>query len=205
MKAGVIINVVVRLAIIVLAIGGLYAAHQQVQVLRLERATALVELEKTPDRLLEVAAQQADLDKHAFDIQRIDKYLITRENVVDVVSQIEQEGQVQGLTVQVPTIEEVIAAADGEKKVERANATVSDIEMNVSVDGDPDDIIVFAHRIEHLPYLISLQYMSLGNKGQPVSQGANSAVPLENKGVGEEVVPAAHAEFTFTLSVKKES
>lgn len=190
----------VKSLIVIGVVVALYLSHGYVLHTRNERARALAQLEDVPNKALEATAQQTDLARYGFDVQRIEKMLITREDIVTVVSSIEQEGLRQGLVVQVPTIGE-IQQVDEEGKATEEKGPVVDVKINISVDGSPEKIVAFVHSVEHLPYLLYLDSLSLMNKATVGGQ-VGALVSPEQQGDTVEAPPSAHGEATIILSVK---
>ena len=184
--------------LIVVGIGvGLYVAHVQVVELKNKQAEDVARLERVPQLELEIANQQADFDKRAFDITRIQDLLIGRNDIPSVVASIEQEGASQGVSVTVPEITE-IQQVDAKGKVLPPSGPTQDIGIKVSAQGDPDAIITFVHLIEHLPHLLYVESLTMQYK--PPDPEANPAP----EGIIPRPVAAAQINLVLTVERNQE-
>lgn len=184
----------VRVLVLMVLGVGIFMAHRSTIALKQQRSEVLQQLERSPSRVLEAAAQQADLARHNLDISRIKNYLIARSDIAGFVAAVESEGKRRSLTVQVPEIKEVLDKAAG---------STADVTVHVSVDGSPEQIVAFAHSLENLPYVVVLDTWLLS--GESVVAGQNAVLQQQSR--QEPNQPPAfseHSEFTFILSLRSD-
>lgn len=182
----------VRTLVLVALIGGLYVAHSNVVSMRNQYRSTIQQLDEAPKHALESASRSAELSRRELDIKRVEKLLVDRENVADLIGVIESEAEKNAIEANVPQINEI----------EDSKGVVEDIELRVSADGFPANLIAFAHSVENLAYIITLKDFSLTTRSSTVPQNAARA-PAGSNQVTE--ITSGHVEFTILLGVKKQT
>ncbi|MGH9858347.1 MAG: hypothetical protein ACRD4B_10930, partial [Acidobacteriota bacterium] len=78
--------------------------------------------------------------------------IVSRQEVGDVVSFIEQEGVRQGISARVSDIEEEQQLDQFGNQI-AASGPLVDVRLTIMADGPPENLVSFLHSMEHMPYL----------------------------------------------------
>ena len=92
--------------VIVGLLGGTVFAWRWLLSQRASLRTQELSLQKLPEAAARTSAVQTELNKHRFDIQRVQSFLVTKDQVGMVVAEIEAAGLAESVQVGVPAVEE---------------------------------------------------------------------------------------------------
>lgn len=139
-------------ATVVVALAGTAWAWQAVNEARGELARREQELLQLPEVEAKTLATQTDIAKRQLDIQRIEAFLLTKDQLAGMVGEIVAAGAVRGVRVEVPTVEEK-PILDDSGKVKPPRGPAYEVRLKITATGKPKDLVGFLYELEHLQRL----------------------------------------------------
>ncbi len=185
--------------VFLVVLGALWFGLSYVRDLQKKVAVERENLERRPSAIVELADARVEYQKHISDLAGIQSYAISRSQVSDIISAIEREASVDKLTVQIPAIEEVVQLD------EQGNPIVSTtglqkVRVRIAGYGDMESLLQFLHRVEHLPYLVSLEAWSVEKSGAN-SAASDSAQIIDDDLLRNEETVQATSEMQAELII----
>lgn len=117
-------------------------------------------LQKLPEAAARGDAVASELNKRRFDIQRVQSFLVTKDQVGAVVAEIEAAGTAMNVEVNVPAVEEK-QQFNAEGQPVAATGPLYEVRLKVVATGKPAQLLAFLHVIEHLQRLVYLESFRL--------------------------------------------
>ena len=167
---------IIKGSVLVLVIAGLVFAHSRVSALAALVIERRAELDQKPDEELRAATLRSELSRRAFDLNRIRTYVVPRDQIIDVVSAIEAEGQRFGVTVQVPDIQEEPVFDEAGNPI-APPGPLQDVQAKIIAVGPPDRLVAFLHSMDHLPYILRVTRWNLSLDRSALSSSSSISVP----------------------------
>jgi len=182
-------------------LAGWWLVHQMVAGLGQQVAEQRLALEQSPQEESYQASLRSELGRRSFDIERIRKYVLRRDKIVDVVAAIEEEGKRYGVVVEVPDIAEELELGEGGVLVE-PTGPLQDVRMRVEAWGEPSTVISWLHGVEHLPYLLYIRSWDL-KTGKAVPARGVTAPTAAGRGEAAPVY-TGYVDMAVIVSMEKE-
>lgn len=130
-------------------------------------------LEQLPETAARHGAGQAELEKRRFDIERVQSFLVTKDQIGMVVTEIEQAGAAAGVEVSVPAVEEKQEVdADGNPVV--ASGPLYQVRLKIVATGRPAKLLAFLHAIEHIQRLVYFESFRLDGSDETARNQARA-------------------------------
>lgn len=101
-----------------------------------------------PQELSQRTQLARDIEKHRHDLDRLQGYIITRDDLAGFIGSLEDLGKTNKISVQVINVQEQADAPAGESMVP--------VTLTVEAFGNPKDLLGYLYRLEHVPYLSSV-------------------------------------------------
>lgn len=147
---------------------------------------ARARLDALPEAQARAVALESDIAKRQLDIQRVEAFLISQEQLGGVVSDIEAIGAARGLTVTVPAVEEKQFVDENGNVIERKGPLL-EVRLKVVAVGNPKQLLAFLHEIEHAQRLTYLESFRLD---AAEATGRNQAAAFQKEGRAGQQLPA---------------
>lgn len=145
--------------------------------------------EATLEQLPEISARQgvaqAELDKRVLDIQRIQSFLVTKDQIGTVVAELEGAAGETGVEMTVPAVEEKEMVDDKGKPV--LSGPVYEVRLKIVATGRPAALVRFLHAAEHIQRLVYLESFRLDGSDET---SRNQARQLRRATVAPDERPA---------------
>lgn len=139
---------------------------------------AVLALEEELARLPEVASREGalktEIEKRALDVQRIKAFIVGKEQLAQVVSEIENVGRGVGVTVSIPTVEEK-QVLDENGNIVPASGPLLDVRLKIVAVSNPKRLLSFLHAIEHMQRLTYFESWRL-DAGEATARNQASAL-----------------------------
>lgn len=183
---------VLRVLLLLVVLGGVCYARIQVKGVWQYNREQYGRLEQLPQRLMHASLLQVELDEYERDVERLRRYIVASEELIEVVADIESEGIKYNIDVHVSDLQKELVLDEKSGKLVEPNGPLQDVRVHVTVSGSPEDIVAFLHGMEHLPYLLRVVSWKVGvdqavGGGVFAGQapGVDSEEALESTGYGE--------------------
>lgn len=163
-----------------------------------KRAAVLVleeELVRLPAVTVREGALKAEIEKRALDVQRIRAFIVGKEQLAQVVSEIENIGRDVGITVSIPTVEEK-EVLDENGNVVPPSGPLLDVRLKIVAIGNPKRLLSFLHTIEHMQ---RLTYFESWRLDASEATARNQATALQRG--GEDIPLSERALLTADMIV----
>lgn len=117
-------------------------------------------LEQLPEITARQLAAQSELDKRVFDVQRVNGFLVAKDQIGAVVSEIEAAAREAGVEMTVPAVEEK-EQVDETGKVVPLSGPLFEVRLKIVATGTPAALLRFLHAAEHIQRLVYLESFRL--------------------------------------------
>ncbi len=105
-----------------------------------------------PQTEARTAAVASELAKRQLDVQRIEAFLVRKDQLGDVVSEIEAAGAARGLSVSVPAVEEK-PNLDEQGNEQPPSGPLYEVRLKLTARGSAKELLRFLHDLEHMQRL----------------------------------------------------
>lgn len=189
---------IARLALEILLVislaAGIVWLWRGLQELKFSVWKAQEQLNEIPVEEARTAAVENELAKRALDIERVRAFLVTREQIGDVVGEIESIARQYSVNVVVPEIEEVQKFDESGNPVE-PSGPVRDVRLNLVATGHPKQLVQFLHAVEHMSRILYLEAWRL-DADLAAAARSSSVIPAS---AGQAVILTADVILGVTL------
>lgn len=114
---------------------------------------AAQERERVPEVAARQAALEAEVEKRARDVERVEAFIITKEQLARLVGEIEDVGRELSVQVSIPTVEEKQLLNDQGAPTPPTGPLV-DVRLKIVAVGSPKKLLSFLHALEHMQKLV---------------------------------------------------
>lgn len=152
-----------------------------------------------PSQQLSVVSLQSELNRRQEDLRRLRQYLISRDGLDGFVSRLEAEAKRTQVELVIPTVAE---------RADDAIGTLLDVEFRLTASGQPEQLLQFVHRVELLPYLLSLESWSIKTDVATLPAGSLiNAIGLDQAAAPSTppVQPTGQLEALVILAITRQS
>lgn len=151
---------IIRLLLVLALLTGAGYGWQFVQGKRNEVIASRLTLERRPALRSHYASQEAELRRRQDEITQIQSLVISRDNVGQVVGEIERTAGSAGATLQIPKVEEKFVQDEKGQPILPAGP-LFDVRIKLVANGQPKQLLNLLYAIEHMPYLLYLESWDL--------------------------------------------
>lgn len=186
---------IVRFLILAVLVGAAVAVHLQVSKWRVAVTMKQEQLRQAPVQDLAAASLRADLRRKQEDVSQVLTFVPTRDDMVGVVTSVEEEGKRRGLETAVVDIKEQakVDGAEGE-----ADNSLQHVELHVVASGDPSGLMEFLYAVEHLPYMLYGNNWRLSVSGTQIATRGTGGIAQVEESIPA-VAPDVSGKLTLTL------
>lgn len=110
------------------------------------------QLRQLPETQARGAVLKSEVAKRQLDVQRIEAFLVQKDQLGDVVSEIEAAGVARGLSVRVPAVEEK-PNLDEQGNEQPSSGPLLEVRLKITAAGQAKELLRFLHDIEHMQRL----------------------------------------------------
>lgn len=160
------------------ATGGTFWAWQWLLEARGQLHRQEVLLAQVPEVKARQVAARAELDKRAFDIERVSGFLVTKDQIGTVVSEIEAAATAAGVEVSVPAVEEK-EVLDEAGNIVPPSGPLFEVRLKVVATGRPAALLTFLHAMEHIHRLVYFESFRLDGSDETSRNQARQARQAE--------------------------
>lgn len=175
-----------------LAVAALVLGWQKVQALRSQVFTLQHEQSALPETHLKEVGLAAELKKRAFDIERIQSLIVSREELGRVVSALEEQAKAKGIELTVPDVAER-SVVDEKGDLVAAEGPLLDVEIKAVGFGSPENLLRWLHAAEYLPFLLHAESAQLDADSKTIPKSAEGKI---------ESLKSSRLDVTFVVVVK---
>lgn len=154
-------------------------------------------LEMRPEEQVLFASVQSEISRRGDDVASVESLIVERNQLGDVVGQIEGAAQDAGVLVALPEVEEKAVFNEHGNEVE-PSGPIQEVRIAIVATGSPRDLLEFLYQLEHLPYLVTLDDWRLDTQ-KKVAQNQFVNAPSERFEEGE--TPQASAVLDVNMAV----
>lgn len=170
---------------------------QTVGNIRREAARQEQRLAQLPAAQARAAVIQAEVAKRQADVARIEAFVVPKDQLAYVVSDIEVLGRTRGIAVSVPAVEEKIDLDEQGREI-AARGPIAKVRLKISATGAAKELIHFLHDLEHMQRLTYLESWRLDASEKTARSQA--AVRADTNST-----PVALLLADFVVAVKREA
>lgn len=124
------------------------------------------QLAQLPQTQARTAAQESEISKRQRDVDRIESFVVQqKDQLSQVVSEIEAIGTKRGLLVHVPAVEEKIPTDESGQEIP-PTGPLSEVRLKITVTGSAKDLLAFLHEVEHTQRLTYFESWRLDGSEQ---------------------------------------
>lgn len=186
-RASTFLLIVVGIGLVGVCIGGTAWAWRWLLEKRAAAAAQEAALQQMPETAARAGAARAELEKRRFDIERVQGFLITKDQIGSVVTEIEQAAQAAGVEASVPAVEEK-QEVDAEGNVVVAAGVLYQVRLKVVATGKPANLLTFLHAVEHIHHLVYFESFRLDGSDETARNQARAlrraqSTPTERVGL----------------------
>ena len=155
--------------VLLVVVGAVVAGHDLATAARAEAWQTVRRLEQLPADAQRLTTLQRAYEAHGAELAAIDDLVLTREELGQLVTRLEQLAHEAAVTVDIP---EVVAELQRDEAGETAPWTgpVAEVSVRFRARGEPAQLLAWQYAVEHLPYLVRPVAWQL-TVGQSVSPG----------------------------------
>ncbi|MEK7557094.1 MAG: hypothetical protein AAB538_03900 [Patescibacteria group bacterium] len=172
----------IGVALAVTALAWRYVIDKRAQLSELTH-----ELERLPEALSHQGSLNAEIEKRAFDVERIRSFVVGKEQLAQVVSEIENVGRSMAVAARIPTLEEK-QILDENGSVVPPSGPLLDVRLKIVAVGNPKQLLKFLYAIEHMQLLTYFESWRLDasettarNQAAALQPGATVAAPASER------------------------
>ena len=191
---------VVKVILFAVIVIGAVQAWRYLDSYRAEVYEKQSQLAKVPEELVRYAAIKAEINKRELDVSRVEAFIVSREQLAEVVGEIEAVGRALSLAVSVPEVAEKQLLDDKGNQIEPSGPLI-DVRMKIVASGPPKNLIQFLHSVEHMQRLVYLESWRL-DASERAAQNQISISPLDRQIETQERLGLLTAEII--VAVKRE-
>ncbi len=166
--------------------GGIWWGYSQVQTNRQAYALGRYKLENLPNDLQAWSKANAELHQYDSDWEKLEAMLIPIDKAGEIVKDLQNLGAKQQIQVQVPEIQEYIETDENKHQLNQYTG-MQEVEISFSAVGNPDDLMLYLHDLEALPYALAVREWQL-QTGTNAARGTVRAAPEALDGDDKETV-----------------
>lgn len=124
------------------------------------------QLAQLPETEARTAALESEVAKRQRDVDRIESFVVQkRDQLSEVVGEIEAAGAKRGLSVNVPAVEEKVKLDESGNEVP-PEGPVQEVRLKITATGQARDLLAFLHEIEHMQRLTYFESWRLDGSEQ---------------------------------------
>ncbi len=196
---------IMKVGVLCAFVVGIYFFHGVAVNLQGEVEKKYGELLYLPQRLIHASLLQVELDEYASDVEKIQGYVVGSEELIDVVADIESEGERHGVSIHVSDLQKELVIDEKSGRLTEPPGPFIDVRVTIEISGDPENIVTLLHGIENLPYLLQIVSFSV-NVDTLSTSGAVFVgnAPSESEEVQEPVYGASGEAEVFVTTLKSE-
>lgn len=139
--------------LVMIGLGGTIFAWRWLTQARTALREQEASLEQLPQVVARQGAAQAELEKRAFDVQRVKSFLVAKDQIGKLVTEIEAAAREAGVEMAVPAVEEK-EQLDEEGRIVPPGGPLFEVRLKIVATGQPAALLKFLHAAEHMQYLV---------------------------------------------------
>lgn len=154
-------------------------------------------LKNEPARISQTATVKKDLASFRDDIARLEGLVLSREMIGTLVGTLEAEAARTRVLVRVPEISEEVTLNEKRQPI-LATGPLRDARLTLEASGKPENLLVFLHAVEHVPYLVRVTEWSIQAQAATAAPTVNVLIPPDPDGT---TVPSTPVDGELTATV----
>ena len=148
---------------------------QLIRDVRGQIAGQYMKIDQSMNNIAFDAVLEEEVDKRSNDIDRIKMLVVHRDEIGQVIGELEREAKKYGVELRVPSVKEEVKLEE-EEPVE-VSGLWREVRMSLVVIGSPEDLLGFLHAVEHEPYLMTAVAWRLEAQAPVLARGVAALMP----------------------------